>query len=173
LTGILTPTSGTVIIYDTNVTELTDEKKVFFRRHNLGFIFQQFNLLPSLTLAENAAIPLIAANVNFKEAIQRATDVLSSLGLKDHIQKTPNAISGGEQQRVAIARAIIHNPKLIVCDEPTSSLDIKTGEAAMEIIREHATKEGHGAIVVTHDHRIFKYADRIIEMSDGKIENKK
>jgi putative ABC transport system ATP-binding protein len=135
----------------------------------VGFIFQQYNLLPALTAAENAAIPLLAAGVERSSALARAEATLEQIGMKDHTHKLPRQLSGGQQQRVAIARSLVHNPDLIVCDEPTAALDAKTGHAVMEILREVANSPERAVVVVTHDSRIYEFADRVLEMSDGRI----
>lgn len=169
ITGILTPTAGDVFINDVKITALTDDEKVIFRRNTIGFIFQQYNLFPALTAAENATIPLIAAQVPRLDAIKKAVHILDKMGMEKCLSKQPIHLSGGEQQRVAIARALIHDPSLIVCDEPTSALDAHTGELVMEILRSIVLNEGRMVVVVTHDSRIFHFADRIIYMNDGKI----
>ena len=169
MSGILTPTEGTVTVMGTEITRLSDRKKVIFRREHIGFIFQQFNLLPALTAAENAALPLIAAGVPIKDASERASSILETLGMGEHLRKQPRQLSGGQQQRVAIARALVHDPDLIVCDEPTASLDAKTGESVMHILRTAANDHQRAVLVVTHDNRIYHFADRILEMSDGTI----
>jgi len=169
MSGILTPTEGTVTVMGTEITRLSDRKKVIFRREHIGFIFQQFNLLPALTAAENAALPLIAAGVPIKDASEKASSILETLGMGEHLRKQPRQLSGGQQQRVAIARALVHDPDLIVCDEPTASLDAKTGESVMHILRTAANDHQRAVLVVTHDNRIYHFADRILEMSDGTI----
>lgn len=169
ITGILSATSGDVDLLGQDLIAMKDHKKVIFRRENLGFIFQQYNLLPALTVAENAAMPLLAAGIADKEAIQKAHDILNEIGMKGQTEKLPRQISGGQQQRVAIARALVHNPKLIVCDEPTAALDAKTGQGVMEILRNIANDKNRAVLIVTHDNRIYKYADRILEMYDGRI----
>jgi putative ABC transport system ATP-binding protein len=171
ITGILSATEGEVSVYGTNVTQLRDREKVAFRRAYLGFIFQQYNLLPALTAAENAALPLVAAGVRLGEAVRRAAEVLERIGMGPHLDKTPAHLSGGQQQRVAIARALVHGPKLVVCDEPTAALDAHTGQTVMEILREIALDPERAVLVVTHDNRIFHFADRIVHMSDGRIES--
>lgn len=167
--GILEPSEGDVIIDETIITKIPDNKKVDFRRKNIGFIFQQYNLLPALTAVENAAIPLIADGVKIDAACARAEKILCEIGMKDHLEKLPNQLSGGQQQRVAIARALVHQPKIIVCDEPTAALDGPTGLKIMDILKEHAIKDMRAVIVVTHDNRIFGFGDRIIEMEDGRV----
>jgi putative ABC transport system ATP-binding protein len=169
LSGILSATVGQVLVMNHNITAMTDRNRVLFRRKHIGFIFQQFNLLPSLNAAENVAMPLIAANMPVEKATEYAKTMLAKIGMADHIDKLPRQLSGGQQQRIAIARALIHDPQLIVCDEPTASLDAKTGKEVMDLLREIANNATRAVLIVTHDSRIFKYADRIIEMSDGKI----
>jgi putative ABC transport system ATP-binding protein len=171
ITGILSATAGEVSVYGTDVTRLPDRDKVAFRRAYLGFIFQQYNLLPALTAAENAALPLVAAGVRMGEAVERAAEVLERIGMGPHRDKTPVHLSGGQQQRVAIARALVHGPRLIVCDEPTAALDAHTGQTVMEILSEIALDPERAVLVVTHDNRIFPFADRIVHMSDGRIES--
>lgn len=169
MTGILSPTAGDVLVTGVPITDLPDAKKVTFRRKTLGFIFQQYNLLPALSAAENAAIPLIADGSPWSKAVKRAADLLAELGLQDHIGKLPNQLSGGQQQRVAIARALVHEPGVIVCDEPTAALDAEAGRTVMELLARRAKDERRAVIVVTHDDRIFSFADRIVSMSDGRI----
>lgn len=170
MSGILHPTKGQVELFGQNLNEMKDSEKALLRRDNIGFIFQQFNLLPALTSVENASMPLLAADVEYTKAESSAANILGKIGMKDHLDKLPNQLSGGQQQRVSIARALVHNPKLIVCDEPTSSLDANTGHTVMEILRDTATDSNRAVIVVTHDNRIYEFADRIIYMTDGRIE---
>jgi putative ABC transport system ATP-binding protein len=169
ITGILSPTAGDVTVQGVNLTRLPDRDKVAFRRERLGFIFQQYNLLPALSAAENAALPLVAAGMPLRQAARRAGEVLDRVGMGAHLDKTPNHLSGGQQQRVAIARALVHGPRLVVCDEPTAALDAHTGHTVMEILREIAVDPERAVLVVTHDNRIFEFADRIVHMSDGRI----
>lgn len=173
LTGILTPSEGDVTIKNSVITKLKGDKKVDHRRKNLGFIFQQYNLLPALSASENAAIPLIADGVAFEIAVKKAAEILTKIDMQNHLDKLPSQLSGGQQQRVAIARALVHQPSLIVCDEPTAALDAFTGQKVMETLRQSAMQEGRAVIVVTHDNRIYDFADRIIEMEDGKVTNDK
>jgi putative ABC transport system ATP-binding protein len=140
-----------------------------FRRKNLGFVFQQYNLLPALTAAENAAVPLLAAGVSRKSAVDRASALLAELGLEQRLHSLPSQLSGGQQQRVALARALVHEPRLVVCDEPTAALDHETGQAVMELLTKVAVRRDRAVIVVTHDSRIFDFADRIARMDDGRI----
>jgi putative ABC transport system ATP-binding protein len=169
IAGILYPTAGTVRVFDTDIYKLTDTELVRFRLANIGFIFQQYNLLPTLTAAENAAIPLIAAGMKRHEAVDRARALLDQLNMSSQADKYPKAMSGGQQQRVAIARALVHEPRLIVCDEPTAALDARSGRRVMDLLREVALPAGRAVIIVTHDNRIFDLADRILAMEDGRI----
>jgi len=169
IAGILTPTGGEVEIYGTPITQVSDAEKVAFRRRNVGFIFQQYNLLPALTAAENAAIPLVAAGMPMARAAGSASAILERIGMGAHRAKLPNQLSGGQQQRVAIARALVHAPRLIVCDEPTAALDAESGQTVLEILKDAALASDRAIIVVTHDTRIYSFADRIASMEDGRI----
>lgn len=169
ISGILTPTEGEIIVNSHNLNKLGAHQKVLFRRHYLGFIFQQYNLLPSLTAAENAAIPLLADGVPYRLAIQKSKDMLTQVGLQDHSHRLPSQLSGGQQQRVAIARALVHNPQVIVCDEPTAALDEQSGQITMNLLAQCAVDPGRAVLVVTHDNRIFNFAHHMIRMNDGKI----
>ena len=153
----------------TDLHRLTRRQKTEFRAKHVGFAFQHFNLLPALTAAENVAVPLAINGVSRSEGITRAVKVLEKIGLGERIDAFPSQMSGGQQQRVTIARGMIHNPRILVCDEPTSSVDAQTGQAVMELIREIALQPDRLVIVVTHDNRIFQFADRIISMEDGRI----
>jgi len=167
--GILFPTHGTVSVFGTDLYSLTDTQLVEFRLNNIGFIFQQYNLIPTLTSAENAGVPLIAAGMGRSEATRRGREVLERLNIADQANKLPRQLSGGQQQRVAIARALVHEPRLVVCDEPTASLDAKSGRRVMDLLREVALAPDRAVIIVTHDNRVFDLADRIIGMEDGRI----
>jgi putative ABC transport system ATP-binding protein len=169
IAGILSPTGGTVETCGKLITQLSDAEKAAFRRRAVGFVFQQYNLLPALTTAENAAIPLVAAGMPMGAAAGRAAAILEQIGMGAHLDKLPNQLSGGEQQRVAIARAFVHAPRLIVCDEPTAALDAETGQTVLEILKKAALVPDRAVIVVTHDTRIFRFADRIATMEDGRI----
>jgi putative ABC transport system ATP-binding protein len=170
MAGILSATSGTVDVFESRLSDLKGSELVSFRLRNLGFIFQQYNLLPTLTAAENASVALAAAGVKKKLALEKSKHLLDRLGLAAHVDKLPNQLSGGQQQRVAIARALVHEPRLIVCDEPTAALDASSGQKVIELLSEIAVVPGRACIVVTHDNRIFKYADRMIQMEDGHID---
>nr|WP_315458022.1 ABC transporter ATP-binding protein [uncultured Sphingorhabdus sp.] len=169
IAGILYPTEGKVQVFDNEIYDLSDNDLVNFRLSNIGFIFQQYNLLPTLTAAENAAIPLIAGGVARGEAVERGRELLGKLNIANQADKFPRQLSGGQQQRVAIARALVHQPRLIVCDEPTAALDAKSGRRVMDLLREVALAEDRAVIIVTHDNRIFDMADRILAMEDGRI----
>lgn len=169
LSGTLRPTGGAVDVLGQTITAMGDSRKVRFRREHIGFIFQQYNLLPALTAAENAATPLVTAGMPLKQAAGRAREVLETLGMGPHADKLPRQLSGGQQQRVAIARAIVHRPCLVVCDEPTAALDAETGKQVMELLKSAASDAKRAVLVVTHDNRIYHYADRIIAMEDGRV----
>ncbi|MFZ4762472.1 MAG: ABC transporter ATP-binding protein [Alphaproteobacteria bacterium] len=169
ISGILTPSTGNVEVMQQDLFSLKDKARVLFRRQHIGFIFQQYNLLPALTAAENAALPLLASGMKIDHATVKATEILEKIGMKGQTEKLPRQLSGGQQQRVAIARSLVHNPRLIVCDEPTAALDAGTGLAVMDILRDIANDNARAVLIVTHDHRIYHFADRIIEMSDGRI----
>ncbi len=170
IAGLLNPSSGSLAVLGTEMAEVKGARAVEFRRKNLGFVFQQFNLLPALTAAENAAVPLLAAGWKRKTAVEKGAALLDELGLGHRAKALPNTLSGGQQQRVAFARALIHEPKLIVCDEPTSALDAETGHYVMELLRKIAVRPERAVLVVTHDNRIFPFADRIAHMNDGLVE---
>ena len=169
ISGILSSTTGEVNLLGKPLHAMRDWEKVIFRREHIGFIFQQYNLLPALTVAENAAMPLFAAGVPEAEATEKARVILRKIGMAEQTEKLPRQLSGGQQQRVAIARALVHNPQIIVCDEPTAALDAKSGLAVMEILSDIARDENRAVLIVTHDNRIYKFAERILEMSDGRI----
>ncbi len=170
IAGLLEPTRGTVAVLGTELTRLSGRAKVNFRGKNIGFVFQQYNLLPALTAAENAAVPLVIAGVPRRRAVARAEEILAALGLGDRTNSLPAQLSGGQQQRVAIARALVHDPRLLVCDEPTAALDAQTGQTVMGLLRRVAVQPDRAVIVVTHDSRVYRFGDRIIAMNDGRIE---
>lgn len=169
LAGILRPTSGDVVALDQNVTRMSSWRRTRFRRNNVGFVFQQFNLLPALTAAENVTVPLILAGWSRSKALREAKQILGKMGMAERVNNLPSRLSGGQQQRVAIARALVHHPKLLVCDEPTSALDAKTGHTIMELLRSVAIEGDRAVIIVTHDNRIFEFADTMARMEDGRI----
>jgi putative ABC transport system ATP-binding protein len=168
IAGLLDPTEGDLEVLGTRPAAMSPQEQILFRRRNLGFVFQQFNLLPTLTAAENVAMPLFVAGVERRHAVAQASELLNELGLGDRLSHLPSDLSGGQQQRVAIARALVHDPRLIVCDEPTSALDAKTGHRVMELFTEVAVRPDRTVIVVTHDNRILEFADTITHMEDGR-----
>jgi putative ABC transport system ATP-binding protein len=170
IAGLLEPTAGTVTVLGTDLAALSDQQKVGFRAASIGFVFQQYNLLPALTAAENVAVPLLIARMPRRAALARAQAALESVGLAERARALPAQLSGGQQQRVAIARALVHEPRLLVCDEPTAALDAQAGHNVLELLREVAVQPGRAVIVVTHDSRVFPFGDRIIQLSDGCVE---
>jgi len=169
--GTLQPTAGEVRVLGHDVGGMSNGRRIRFRRENVGFVFQSYNLLPSLTAAENAAVPLLIAGWRRHDAVEAAADMLTALGLGDRLANLPSELSGGQQQRVAIARALVHDPRLLVCDEPTSALDAENGRITMELITRIAVQPGRAVVVVTHDARVFSFANRIATMEDGRIES--
>lgn len=169
--GLLDPTIGDVEVLGQSLTKMGGSRKVRFRGSNIGFIFQQYNLIPSLNAVENACVPLLIAGWPRKKAIEKAASVLEKVGLANRMKSYGNQLSGGQQQRVAIARALVHEPKLLVCDEPTAALDAASGRTVMGLIREVAVQPDRAVIVVTHDSRVYDFGDRIVSMNDGGIEN--
>jgi putative ABC transport system ATP-binding protein len=169
IAGILNQDSGECIVYGQNLGEMSQRDRTRFRGQSIGFVFQAFNLLPTLTAAENAAISLLIRGEKRHVALDRARAMLDRVGLGTRANSLPAEMSGGQQQRVAVARALVHDPKLIVCDEPTSALDHETGHKVMELLREVALKENRSLVIVTHDARIFEFADRIARMDDGRV----
>jgi putative ABC transport system ATP-binding protein len=167
--GILWPTEGEVKVFGTDIYKLSDSELVNFRLENIGFIFQQYNLIPSIDAAANAAVPLIAKGMGVEEARAKAKVLLDKLNIGDQAEKLPNQLSGGQQQRVAIARALVHEPRLVVCDEPTAALDASSGRRVMDLLREVAVSDDRACIIVTHDNRIFDLADRILVLEDGLV----
>ncbi len=169
IAGILTQDGGSCRVFDQDMKAMSDIERTSYRGKNVGFVFQSYNLIPSLTTTENVSIPLLLNGISRASAHERAEEVLVEVGLKDKLKTLPTELSGGQQQRVAIARALVHNPKLIVCDEPTSALDHTTGEEIMELFRAEAMLGKRTLVIVTHDARIFRFADRIGAMDDGRI----
>ena len=171
IAGILDQSDGDCLVFDQDFKNMRVGDKTRYRGQNIGFVFQAYNLIPALTAAENVAVPLLVHGAKRTQAVERAREVLKQVGFDERMMNSlPTGLSGGQQQRVAIARAMVHNPKLIVCDEPTSALDHDNGQRIMELLREVALQEGRALVVVTHDARIFGFADRIARMDDGRIE---
>ena len=167
--GLLDHDGGSLRVLDSDMHALTGAERLRFRRRNLGFLFQQYNLLPALTAVENVAVPLIAGGVRRKTAEDRAAALLATVGLGSRLHGRPSELSGGQQQRVALARALVHEPKLVICDEPTAALDHKTGDAVMNLLATHALSPDRAVVVVTHDTRVLEFANRIAYMDDGRI----
>lgn len=169
IAGTLQPTGGGVHVLGEDLVAMAPSARVRFRRTNVGFIFQSYNLLPALTAVENAAVPLIIAGQSRRTALPAAAELLDRLGLGNRLTNLPSELSGGQQQRVAIARALVHEPRILICDEPTSALDAENGRITMELISGIAVQPERVVIVVTHDQRVYPYADRIATMEDGQI----
>ena len=169
IAGVLLPDAGVVEVFGTCVSALKGAAATRFRAANVGFILQQFNLFPALTAVENVTVPLLAQGTSQRKATAHAFDILRELDLGMHLMKYPSEMSMGQQQRVAIARALVHEPRLIVCDEPTAALDAASGSRVMQLLCQSAVRSDRAVIVVTHDHRILPFADRVAHMSDGQI----
>lgn len=169
IAGILDQDAGLCEVFGQDFLHMRGRDKLAFRARNIGFVFQAYNLLPTLNAVENVSIPLILNGMKRQEAERRAAATLEHVGLGGRIKSLPAQLSGGQQQRVAIARALAHDPRLIVCDEPTSALDHETGHLVMELLKEVALHRDRALVIVTHDARIFEFADRIARMDDGRI----
>jgi putative ABC transport system ATP-binding protein len=169
IAGLLNPTRGAVAVLGAEISRLSGRRLVDFRAKNIGFVFQQYNLLPALSAAENVAVPLLIAGRPRVGAVAQAREMLEAVGLGRRGDAFPTQLSSGQQQRVAIARALIGEPRLLVCDEPTAALDASSGQTVMELIKQVAVQPGRAVIVVTHDSRVYGFGDRIVEMSDGRI----
>jgi putative ABC transport system ATP-binding protein len=170
IAGILDQDDGECVLFGQDLKQLSHNQRVVYRGRNIGFVFQAFNLIPTLSAAENVAIPLLINGMPMDKAISRAFECLRNVGLEGRENALPSQLSGGQQQRVAIARALVHNPRLVVCDEPTSALDHETGRRVMDVIKNLAVNSDRALVIVTHDARIFDFADRIAHMDDGRIE---
>lgn len=169
IAAIIDQDEGTCEVFCKNLQHMDEAEKVHFRGQSIGFVFQVFNLLPALTAAENVAVPLLLYGIKRKEAVGRARIVLELVGLGTRADALPAQLSDGQQQRIAIARSIIHDPRLIICDEPTSNLDHKTGHDMINVLSDVARRSDRSLIIVTHDTRILGFADRIARMDDGRI----
>lgn len=167
--GILDTDGGDLDVLGVPLPLLSGYKKTKFRGQTMGFVYQQFNLLPALTAAENVAVPLLIHGMPRSEAIEKARAMLDRVGLGDRTEFVPAKLSGGQQQRVAIARALVSEPRLLICDEPTAALDGENGQKVMTILREVGRAPDRAVIVVTHDSRVFHFGDRIAELTDGRI----
>lgn len=169
LAGLLGRDHGECHVLGADPGSMSNHERTVWRGQNVGFIFQQFNLIPQVTVVENVAVPLLLRGHPKKDALERSAVLLESVGLKGRERTRPTKLSGGQQQRVAIARALVHEPRLLVCDEPTSALDGATGQRVMHLIRDAALNPERVVILVTHDERIFHFADRIAHLDDGKV----
>ena len=169
ISGILRPTSGTVTVEGQDIWNLPADELADFRLNKIGFVFQDYHLFPRLTTLENAAIPLVMKKMNWSQAMDEARQYLDVVGLKDRAELPPVKLSGGEQQRVAIARAIASRPDVLIFDEPTASLDGDTGRRIVEFVKENILTDKRCILLVTHDSRIFEFADRIMKMEDGMV----
>ena len=170
IAGILDQDSGSCEVFGEDLLHMRSSEKLKFRAKNIGFVFQAYNLLPSLNAVENVSIPLIINGAKRHAAERQAAKILEQVGLGPRGKSLPSQLSGGQQQRVAIARALVHDPRLIVCDEPTSALDHETGHNVMELLKQVALHRDRALVIVTHDARIFPFADRIAQMDDGHVE---
>lgn len=169
IAGILDQDEGDCVLFGKSFKSMSDLEKTRYRSAQVGFVFQSFNLIPTLSAAENVAVPLLIRRIDRKTAVEKAGETLKNVGLGDRRNALPAQLSGGQQQRVAIARALVHDPRLIVCDEPTSALDHETGFRIMELLQYAALCADRALVIVTHDSRIFDFADRIAKMDDGRI----
>ena len=169
IAGLLDASEGELEVLGERPAGMPANQQILFRRRNVGFVFQQFNLLPALTAAENAAVPLFIAGRRQRDAVAEAEALLAELGMANRSHALPGELSGGQQQRVAIARALIHDPRLVVCDEPTSALDAESGHSVMSLLTRIAVRADRAVIVVTHDNRVVEFADSIARMEDGHI----
>lgn len=170
IAGLLSRDDGALEVLGQDPAKLSHEARTRWRLRNIGFVFQQFNLIPTLSIAENVAIPLILQGVDRVTACARAAEALREVGLGGREGSGPNLLSGGQQQRVAIARALVNEPRVLVCDEPTSALDGHTGLRVMELVAKMGRRPGRTAIIVSHDERIYHLADRIVHMDDGRVD---
>jgi putative ABC transport system ATP-binding protein len=169
ISGILRPNSGMVVVKGKEIWKLSPNEIADFRLHSIGFVFQDYHLFPKLTTVENVAIPLILKKQDWNESLRVAMEFLEVVGLKDRALLPPPRLSTGEQQRVALARAIASRPDILIFDEPTASLDGPTGRKIIGFVKENLLNEHRCILIVTHDNRIYEYADRIIKMEDGRI----
>ncbi len=170
IAGILDRDEGDCRVFDQDFSSMSQRARTLWRGSNIGFVFQAFNLLPTLNAAENVAVPLMILGEGRGAAVKKGKEMLERVGLGERWKSLPSQLSGGQQQRVAIARALVHGPKLIVCDEPTSALDHDTGHVIMRLMKTVAVREDRALVIVTHDARIFGFADRIARMDDGRVE---
>jgi len=166
---VLSPTEGEVIVNGRSTARMGADELAALRRDHVGFVFQQFNLLPSLDAEENAAVPLLLAGVSRTERRRRAREALEIVGMGDRRHLAPRALSGGQQQRVAVARALVNDAPILLCDEPTASLDGDTGQAILTLLRTLAKERDRAVVIVTHDDRTLAFADRLVHVEDGVV----
>ena len=171
IAGTMRVESGEIEVFGHPLEKMSGGALTRFRAKHIGFIFQQFNLIPTITVAENVGVPLLIQGLSSSKARARSREILEKVGLGPRWKDRPNKLSGGQQQRVAIARALVHEPPLVICDEPTAALDAQNGEIVMDLFRQVARSAERAVIIVTHDNRIYSYADRIARMDDGEILN--
>jgi len=169
LSGLERPTQGDVLLNGKKINGASEDELALFRRENVGFIFQSFNLIPTLSAWENVALPLFPVKMTSEERKRRATELLTQMELGHRMDHLPSALSGGEKQRVAIARALVNRPKIIFADEPTGNLDSATGDAIMDILNGLHKKEGVAILMVTHEVELAKTAERLVRMHDGEV----
>jgi len=169
ISGILRPNEGTVTVKDKNIWQMKDDDLADFRLNHIGFVFQDYHLFPKLTTAENVSIPLFLKRQNWDKSLKEAKYYLEVMGLSSKVDLPVYKLSGGEQQRVAIARAVVSKPDILIFDEPTASLDGETGKQIIAFVKEHLLTQERTIIIVTHDSRIFEFANRILHMEDGKL----
>lgn len=169
IAGTLGADEGSLDVFGHDLRKMSTAAITAFRAKHIGFIFQAFNLIPTLTCVENVSVPLLIQGVSASKAEKRAKEVLEQVGLGERTKHRPSQLSGGQQQRVAIARALVHEPQLIICDEPTAALDAKNGHVVMELFEHVARGNERAVLIVTHDNRIFHHANRIASMNDGQI----
>jgi len=167
--GTLNYEEGSVSVFGRDLSSMSPSQLTAFRRDNIGFVFQQFNLIPTWNALENVSIPLLLQGRSRRYAEREAIALMEKVGIGDKLKALPSQLSGGQQQRVAIARALVHQPRLLICDEPTAALDAVSGRKVLELLKETACGPDRCVIVVTHDSRIFSYADRITEMEEGHM----
>jgi putative ABC transport system ATP-binding protein len=173
LAGVDRPDTGEIIINHNNLTEFTENRRTLFRRQHIGFVYQLFNLIPTLTVIENISLPLELNRVPKTQIVNRSKAILNSVGLSDRGDSYPDQLSGGEQQRVAIARGLVHNPSLVLADEPTGNLDAESGRQVLNLLNNLASQNQQSLIIVTHSMEIARSADRVLELKDGIVKDVK